>query len=223
MAFTGVTLTAKPGDGYIDLSWVTAAVGSVPAVQWDVKRDGATIHTLYDVNAVSYRDLEVENNVAYSYVLTGETDAVDSAAVVAVPGPRVYGIVNPLASTIRYTTLADVTEALGVNQYDATYDDVLTQTIISVEHAIDQHLGRSFPELGQGEIKGIPETVKQVALSTAVAAYTNITAVSGDSGSDDWFGAQDVGIGEVIRREVRRSPLLTGLKVSWGVAGGGSR
>ena len=222
MAFTGVTLTATPGDGFINLTWVTAAASSTPATRWDVKRGGATIEKLYDVNAVSYRDFDVENNVSYSYVLTGETDAVDSAAVVAVPGPRVYGIVNPLESTIRYTALADVKAHLNIGSADTTFDDALTQVIVSVEGAIDQHCGRAFPDLGQGEIKGIPVAVQQVALSTAIAAYNNTEAPAGSGGSDDWFGEQEDSIGEIIRREVRRNPLLTGFKVSWGIAGGSS-
>lgn len=220
MALTTVTLAVTEFNGFVVLLWTP---DDVPADRWEIWRDGSLIHTLYDVNAVTWRDESVENNTQYSYVVTGELDSVSSAAVIAVPGPRAHGVIDPLASTIRYTSKADVVEALGINQYDDTYDTLITQTIVAVETAIDEHLGRSFPDPSAGEIQGIPEAVKQVALTASVAAYTNITAPGGESGSDDWFGSQDAGIGEVIRREVRRNPLLTGFKVSWGVAGGGSR
>jgi len=220
MALSSVTLALTERDGYIDLVWTP---DDTPISSWEIARGGDVIKTLYDVNAVSWRDIDVENNTAYSYVVTGQTDAVASAAVVGVPNPRAHGVIDPLAATIRYTTLAEVTQALGVNQYDDTHDDLVTQTIISVESAIDQHLGRSFPDPSAGEIEGIPEAIKQVALTAAVAAYTNVTAPAGESGSDDWFGSQDVGVGEIIRRDVRRNPLLTGYRVGFGVAGGSSR
>ena len=95
--------------------------------------------------------------------------------------------------------------------------------MVAVEGAIDQHLGRSFPDPSAGEIEGIPEAIKQVALSASIAAYNNTEMPAGSGGSDDWFGEQADSIGEIIRREVRRNPLLTGFKVSFGVAGGGTR
>ena len=220
MALTTVTLALTERDQRIKLVWTP---DDQPADRWEVWRDGALFHTLYDVNAVTWTDFDVENNTQYSYVVKGEADSVDSSAVIGVPGLRAHGVVDPLVSTIRYTSKAAVVEALGINEFDTTYDTLITQTIISVEVAIDEHLGRSFPDPSGGEIVGIPEAVKQVALSASVAAYTNVTAPGGESGSDDWFGSQDVGIGEIVRREVRRNPLLTGFKVSWGVAGGGSR
>ncbi len=220
MALTTVTLAATEHDRKIVLTWTP---DDTPITAWEVQRDGTTIATLYDVNAVTWADYDVENNVSYSYVVEGTTDAVASSATVAVPGKRAHGVVNPLASTIRYTTLSAVSDALGIPTSDDTHDTLLTQTIVSVEVAIDQHLQRSFPDPSGGAIQGIPEAVKQVALSASVAAYTNVTAPAGESGSDDWFGAQDNSIGEIVRRDIRRNPLLTGFKVGFGVAGGSSR
>ena len=219
MALSSVTLALTERDGYIDLVWTP---DDTPISSWEIERNSGLVKTLYDVNAVTWRDIEVENNTAYSYVVTGQTDAVASAAVVGVPGARVFGVVDPLASTIRYTTLALVKDHLNLNSLDDTYDTVLTQVIVAVEVAIDQHLGRSFPDPSAGEIIGIPEAVKHVALSASIGAYNNTQAPAGSGGSDDWFGEQEDSIGEVIRREVRRNPLLTGYKVGFGVAGGGT-
>ena len=214
MALTTVTLALTEQDGFIDLVW---SPDDTPISSWEISRDGTVVKTLVDVNAVQWRDVDVENNIAYSYVVTGQTDAVASSAVVGVPGPRALGVVDPLASTIRYTSLSEVSDALGL--VGATQDARVTQTIVAVEVAIDTFLGRSFPDPSAGAIEGIPEAVKQVALTTSVAAYINITAPGGDGGSDDWFGAQEQSIGEIIRRDVRRSPLLTGYRVSFGIAG----
>ena len=179
MAFTSVVLTLSERDGYIDLSWVTTDSASVPDDRWVITRDSGTVATLYDVNAVRYRDTDVENNTAYSYVATGENDSVASAAVVGVPNPRAYGLVNPLVATIRYTTLADVKTDVNINTLDDTYDTLLTQAIVATELAIDQHLGRSFPDPSAGEIEGIPEAVKQVALSASIAVYNNTLMPAG--------------------------------------------
>ena len=220
MALSTVTLSLTERDGSIILLW---APDDTPTVSWEIYRDSSLLETLVDVNAVTWCDFDVENNHAYSYVVTGTTDAVSSSAVVGVPNPRAYGVINPLASTIRYTSLSAVKDHINVNSLDDRYDSTLTQVIIAVEGAIDAHTGRSFPDPSAGEIEGIPEAIKQVALSTSIAAYNNTEAPSGSGGSDDWFGEQEDSIGEIIRREVRRSPLLMGFKVSFGVAGGGSR
>ena len=171
---------------------------------------------------MTWTDFDVENNTQYSYVVKGEADSVDSSAVIGVPGLRAHGVVDPLASSIRYTSKAAVVEALGINEHDTTYDTLITQAIVSVESLIDQICGRSFPDPSGGEIQGIPEVVKLVALEYAVEAYVSITAPGGEAGSDDMFGMQEVG-GSDLARRLRRDPRLTGFKVSWGVAGGGSR
>ena len=218
MALSTVTLALTERDDYITLRWTP---DDVPALRWEIWRDGSLFYTLYDVNAVVWRDRGLENNVQYSYVVTGQDDAISSAAVIGVAGPREYGVVNPLETTIRYTALADVKEHLNITSTDTTFDDALTQVILAVELAIDAACGRSFPDPSGGEIEGIPSAVKQVALSTAIAAYNNTEMPAGSGGSDDWFGEQNDSIGDIIRREVRRSPLLGGFKVSFGVAGGG--
>lgn len=220
MALTTVTLAVAEHDRKIVLTWTP---DDTPDDRWVITRDSATVATLYDVNAVTWTDLDVENNTAYSYVVTGQDDAVASAAVSAVPNQRAYGVVNPLQSTIRYTSLSDVKYHLNVNTSDSTLDDYLTQAIISVEQAIDVHCGRSFPDPSAGEIEGIPEPVKQVALSASIAVYNNTNTPAASGGSDDWFGEQTDSIGEIIRREVRRNPLLVGYRHSFGVAGGTTR
>jgi hypothetical protein len=217
MALSTVTLKVTEFNGFVVLLWTPDAV---PADRWEIYRDGSLVETLYDVNAVTCVD-HVENNVQYSYVVTGQDDAVSSAAVVGVAGPRAYGIVNPLESSIRYATLLEVKTALGI--VDSTKDAALTQAIVSVEVAIDQVCGRSFPDPGGGAIEGVPVAVKQVATSASIAVWNNLSTPAGSGGSDDWFGEQEGTLGEIIRREVRRNPLLAGYKVSFGIAGGSTR
>jgi hypothetical protein len=220
MALTDVTLSLTERNGFIVLLW---SPDDTPIVSWEIYRNGSLAATLLDVNAVTWTDYDVENNHSYSYVVTGTTDAISSSAAVGVPNPRAYGVIDPLETSIRYTSLSAVKDHINVNSLDDTYDATLTQVIVAVEVAIDQHTGRSFPDPSAGEIEGIPEAIKQVALSASIAAYNNTEAPAGAGGSDDWFGEQEDSIGEIIRREVRRSPLLMGYKISFGVAGGGSR
>ena len=216
MALSSVTLAVVEKDGAVVLTWTP---DDTPTDRWEIYRDSSLLHTLYDLNAVTWTDYDVENNVAYSYVVTGETDSVSSSAVRAVAGPRAYGVVDPLETTVRYTTLAVLKTLLNINTGDTTYDTALSLCVVAAEGAIDQVLGRSFPDPSGGAIEGIPEAVSQVALSAAVAIYNNTNAPAGSGGSDDWFGEQEDSIGEIIRREVRRNPLLTGFRVSFGVAG----
>jgi hypothetical protein len=218
MALSTVTLAATERDRKIVLVWTP---DDTPTDRWEITRDGTTVATLYDVNAVTWTDYEVSNNVAYEYVVTGQDDDVASAAVTAVAGPRAYGVIDPLESSIRYTTLAEVKAHFNID--DTAKDAYLTQAIIAVESAIDRTCGRSFPDPSGGEIQGVPEAIKQVATSASIAVYNNLSTPSGSGGSDDWFGEQEQSLGEVIRREVRRSPLLMGYKVSFGVAGGTTR
>jgi hypothetical protein len=219
MALSSVTLAITEQDGQLVLTWTP---DDEPTSHWEVKRDGNIVIELYRLGQVTWTDTDVENNTAYSYVVTGQSDGVASAAVRAVPGPLAYGVIDPLESTVRYTSLVAVKDHLNVNSLDDTYDSTLTQAIIAVEHAIDETCGRSFPDPSGGEIEGIPEAVKQVALSASIAVYNNTEMPAGSGGSDDWFGEQQDSIGEIIRREVRRSPLLMGFKRSFGVAGGTS-
>jgi len=133
-----------------------------------------------------------------------------------------YGPINPLETTIRYTTLVAVKAALMIT--DTAADADLTQAIVAAEIGIDQVQGRSYPDLPLvepihgDEIGGIPETVKLWALDASIAVYKlrDTTAGGGQAGSDDWLGVIDVS--EQVRRALRRNPLALGGKVSWGAA-----
>ena len=127
-----------------------------------------------------------------------------------------YGPVDPLAATIRYTTLPDVKKALGIN--DTSFDTELTQAVIAAEVAIDQLNGRSFPDSGDNPaIDGIPEAIRVWALDASIATWKLRDTTSGfDAGSDDWIGAIDTT--EQARRALRRNPLALGWKISAGLA-----
>lgn len=128
-----------------------------------------------------------------------------------------YGPVDWNVTTIRYTSLADVKQRLGLGA-DATWDAQITEATVAAEVALDAHLGRSFPDVDPDPvITVVPEGVKQVALAAAVGVYQSGSAPFGTTGSDA-FALGAVNVPEVIRTEVQRNPLLTGLKVSWGVA-----
>ena len=128
-----------------------------------------------------------------------------------------YGPVDWNVSTIRYTSLADVKQRLGLGS-DASWDAQITEAIVAAEVAIDAHLGRSFPDIDPDPvILAVPEGVKQVALAASVGVYQAGSAPFGTTGSDV-FALGAVNVPEVIRTEVQRNPLLTGLAVSWGVA-----
>ena len=219
MALTSVTLSIVEQDGSLVLTW---APDDEPTDRWEILRDGTVHQTLYRLEQVTWTDTDVSNNVAYEYVVTGQDDDVSSAAVRAVAGPLAFGVVSALSTTPRYTTLADVKSHMNVNQADETYDDTLTQVVCAIEYAIDVECGRSFPDPAGGAIIGIPEAIKQVALQASIAAYNNTETPAGSGGSDDWFGEQEDSIGEIIRRDVRRNPLLMGFRVSFGIAGGTS-
>jgi hypothetical protein len=125
-----------------------------------------------------------------------------------------YGPVDPLAATIRYTSLAAVKVALGVAA--ASTDTAITQAIIAAEVAIDQINGRSFPDTGDDPvIDGIPEAIKVWALDASIAVYKMRDLTLGSGGSDDWIGAVDTA--EVARRSLRRNPVALGWKVSAGL------
>ena len=204
------------------LSWTDTAAAPVGGYTVDRGETlaGVTVVALAEIantgSALSYVDTLLVPTLGNQWVY--QVTNADSAEKGIQTLPADTGEVDPLASTIRYTSLNAVKPFLNIPLTDVQKDVALTQTIISVEVAIDQTLGRSFPDPTPGAIEGIPEAIKQVALSASVAAYTNITGPFGTSGSDDWFGTQDVGIGELVRREIQRNPLLLGYQVAWGIA-----
>lgn len=95
-----------------------------------------------------------------------------------------YGPVDPLASTIRYTTLDAVKKQLAIT--DTVWDVEITQAIISLEVMMDIHMNRSFPDTGTDpEIDGVPEQVRQAALLGALEVFKLGDAPGGVAGSDD--------------------------------------
>lgn len=128
-----------------------------------------------------------------------------------------YGEVDPLADTIRYADIDVVKRRIGLDPNDTTWDTELTQAIISAEIAIDQYLGRSFPDTGDFPvIAGIPIPITQAAENTAIAVLKQTDAPFGQTGSDGLFG--DLDVGDLVRAELYRSPLLAGYRHKWGVA-----
>jgi hypothetical protein len=126
-----------------------------------------------------------------------------------------FGPVDPLAAAFRYTTLADVKQRLGIDHLE--YDDQLTTANQAAETAIDQTLGRSFPDTGDNpEVDGVPAAVQSWALDATIALWKAADAPFGQAGSDTWLGSIDI-IGET-ERVMRRHPGAYGYKVSWGVA-----
>ena len=88
--------------------------------------------------------------------------------------PYTYAPPNYLASAIRYTTLADVKLALGIN--DDLLDDQITQAVVALEVMIDVYCGQAFPSTGANPwIQGIPEMVKQAALVGGIEIFKHAT------------------------------------------------
>jgi hypothetical protein len=144
-----------------------------------------------------------------TYTITGVTDSLTSSEIVQLTGAYAFGVPDDTASTIRYTTLADVKSALGISSADTGRDTRITQAIVAAETFIDATLGRSFPDSGAVEqLASVPERVKLAATNMSVAFYVAQSSPDG-----------------VLESEVRRQEsyqvalaLLTGLQVSWGVA-----
>lgn len=131
-----------------------------------------------------------------------------------------YGPVDPLEAAIRYTTLADVKQAMGVPASETTYDAQATQAIISLETMIDEYLGRSFPDTGDDpQIAGIPERVKYAALVGSMEMWKLVDAPGGVAGSESegFIGVWEPGAAARVAFNTVR-PMLAGFKIQWGVA-----
>jgi len=126
--------------------------------------------------------------------------------------------VDPNATALRYTTLDAIKNRLGIPGTDSSKDAQLTEAGVAGEVAIDQHLGRAFPDIEPDPVVTVvPAAISQVALAVAVGVYTSASAPFGSAGSDSWaLGA--VSVPDIVRTEVQINPLLTGYAVSWGVA-----
>ena len=119
------------------------------------------------------------------------------------------------ATTIRYTSLADVKQRLHIT--DTAWDSILTTAIVSAEIALDKWLGRSFPDTGTNpEFPYIPVDVIQAAGNIAVAVARQMDAPFGTAASGDLFG--EIDLGDEVRRSLERSPHLRGYRAQWGVS-----
>ena len=131
-----------------------------------------------------------------------------------------FGPVDPLASTIRYTTLDEVKDVMGV--YDTVLDEQATQAIITFEYMMDAFMNRSFPDPDpDGEIQGIPIPVKQAALQGSIRIWRMLNDAYGAGGADTdgFIGTFDTGQAARIAFNTVR-PLLIGFRAenAWGVA-----
>ena len=158
----------------------------------------------------------VGQSLEYTVTDKDTTEAATSTLVVAELGvPYTFGLVDPLAASIRYTTLDDVKARLGIKNTES--DTQLTTAIIAAEIAIDQWNGRSFPDTGSNpEISGVPVSIAEWSLDASIAIWKAADAPFGQGGSDAWLGSIDVQ--NITERVLRRHPLSLGYKVSFGVA-----
>ena len=126
-----------------------------------------------------------------------------------------FGTVDPLAAPFRYTDLDTIKARLGITNTEA--DAAITTANNAAETAIDQLLGRSFPDTGDNpEIDGIPAAIANWALDATIAVFKAADAPFGSTGSDTWLGSLDI-TGET-ERALRRHPGALGYRVSYGVA-----
>ena len=148
---------------------------------------------------------------------TVETDTTATVIVNDLEVPFTYGPSLVDAASPRYTTLDAVKIAVGIPVTDAAKDEQLLEAILSSESTIDRELGRSFPDSGTNpQLQYVPAPISSLAKQTAVAIYTSDRSPAGHAGSDDWLGSMSVA--DVVSRSVRRSPLLRGFQVSFGMA-----
>lgn len=61
---------------------------------------------------------------------------------------------DPLATAARYTSTATVKERLRIPAANTDFDDRVLGAILAAELGIDEELGRSFPDLGEGVAGG---------------------------------------------------------------------
>ena len=125
----------------------------------------------------------------------------------------------------RYTTVADVKEAMGID--DLSLDAVVKQAIVAIESMIDVYLGTTFPQdpdpnvgtddaLVPPPVEGIPVQVQKAAKLGAIALTKLDDTSTGSYGSDEFFGAFEAENAGNAFNSVK--PLLSGLRRSWGFA-----
>jgi len=153
------------------------------------------------------------------YVVT-DVDTTDVAvAILTVVRTTVgytYGVVNPLETDARYTSVDQVKQALNIT--DTAEDSEILIAIVATETAIDALNERSFPDTGVNpKIDGIPDAIQVWALDASIAVYKLRDTTAGFAGgSDDWIGQIDVG--DQARQALRRNPLALSFKVAWGLS-----
>jgi hypothetical protein len=222
---TGLTVTTSPvipvtirQDGtVVTLNWGGAPVQEA-AVNRVLPSPLLTLALLAPpVQAYSDLSLSAAAGDALRYEVvwtaTGGSTAVDATYVDA-GSDFTYGTVDALVSTIRYADIDKVKRRIGVE--NTTWDEEITQAIISAETAMDLWWGRSFPDTGTNpRWPGIPVQVSQAAENIAVAVLKQTDAPFGIAGSDSMMGELD--IDDTVRRELHRSPLLRSFKVAQGM------
>lgn len=128
---------------------------------------------------------------------------------------------DPNVTAIRYTSLADVKAALGIDPDDDSEDTRLTALIIAAELAVDFYCGRSFPDTDTAAepevITVVPANVAAAALQCAVATVRQTDAAFGVAGSEELLGTV---ASSQLRSVLRRSDLLRGYRTRFGFAGG---
>ena len=149
-----------------------------------------------------------------------DRDTLDEGTVTVtirdLQSPPTYGPPRPDADVARYTSLETVKRRLGIPSSSTERDADILEAIIGAEIAIDFELGRSFPDTGTNPaIRVVPASIRMLATSAAIAVYKAADSPYGTAGSDEWFGA--ISVADVASQTIRRSPLIRGLQVSFGV------
>lgn len=149
-----------------------------------------------------------------------DLDTTATATATIAPGdlevPWTYGPPRADASAPRYTSLETVRRRLRIPATETGFDEDLEEAIIAAEIALDFELGRSFPDTGTNpQMPYVPRTAAMISTSAAIAVYKAADAPLGTAGSEDWFGA--LSIADVAAQTIKRSPLIRGLQVSFGV------
>lgn len=154
--------------------------------------------------------------VAYDVqnAFTSETGTSPTITLTDPTTPYTYGPVDYAAQAPRYTTLARVKTRL--NNPPATFDELITESIVAAELAIDKHTGHSFPSLGPNpRWPFVPLDIVAAATNTTVAVLKQTDAPFGTASASELYG--ELSIEEAVRVEVARSPLVKGYRVRAGM------
>lgn len=106
-----------------------------------------------------------------------------------------HGPVDTLATTIRYTTLDTVKDALRIPLANTDKDDRITAAIIAGEIGIDQALGRSFPDIG------VHDWSAQYMLDPATAAPPGDGNLRHDGDTDLYLSREPLFLGDAAADE----------------------